>query len=167
MHYMIPFKQAIKKPLKDAKGFTLMELMVVVALIGVLAAIAIFNFMPARAKAADSAAMSDARNIVNSVVDAIMNNADVRFNNFNTGGPVGNIDTAGNPRTPIYVLSPGVAAIISGGSDQAPGGNNTIFTAIIYHTGGTPDPLSVSGGGKKEFFCSVDEDAGTSIVPSY
>jgi prepilin-type N-terminal cleavage/methylation domain-containing protein len=162
---MIPFKEIIKKPLKDTKGFTLMELMIVIALIAVLASFAMFNYIPARTKALDSAAMSDARNIVNSVIDAIMNSANVDFTKVNTGGPVGNFDTGGNPRTPVFVLSPGVIARIAGDSIQAPGGNNTIFAAFIYHSGGTPDPVTPSG--RKEFFCFVDEDAGTTTVPTY
>ncbi len=161
---MILFKKTIKKPLKNTKGFTLMELMVVVALIGVLAAIAIFNYMPARAKAMDASANSDARNLVASVVSATINNQNVDYTKINTGGTVGNIDTAGNPRTPIYTLSQGVAAVITGDSIQAPNGNTTVFQATVYHTGGTVDPLSLSG--RKEFVCSVDEDTGVTIVPA-
>ncbi|MCP4673755.1 MAG: hypothetical protein GY857_20905, partial [Desulfobacula sp.] len=92
-----------------------------------------------------------------------MNNQDVDYTKINTGGAVGNIDTAGNPRTPIYTLSQGVAALITGDSIQAPNGNTTVFQATVYHTGGTRD---VSLSGRKEFVCSVDEDTGLTIVPA-
>lgn len=47
---------------KTDRGFTLIELMVVVAIMGILVSIAITGFLGAQQKAADKAAQSDAVN---------------------------------------------------------------------------------------------------------
>ena len=67
-------KELVKSRKKNQKGFTLVELMIVVAIIGILAAIAIPQFQAYRAKAFNAAAESDLKNFKTAMEAALADN---------------------------------------------------------------------------------------------
>ncbi|HEU0266083.1 MAG TPA: prepilin-type N-terminal cleavage/methylation domain-containing protein [Candidatus Saccharimonadaceae bacterium] len=68
-------RETIRRPAKISSGFTLVELLVVIVVIGILAAITLVAYNGIQAKARDSQRTSDARTIINALAAyAVVNN---------------------------------------------------------------------------------------------
>lgn len=114
-------------PKRGEKGFTLIELMIVIAIIGILAAIAIPQFSNYRKRAADAAALSDAKNLATA--------QEVYHTDYFTyTATVANLTPAGFQGASKDVVIAITAATANG------------FTATVSHPGGAKN-FTVTGPG--------------------
>ena len=148
------------RKLKDNKGFTFVELLMVFIVLGILAQISLTFMIDLRSKSSDVMAISDGRNLITVVKNNFASLDDVNYEMIN-GSDIGVETTGGVGRPPVFTLSPGVTIKVSKNSKSGSPGD-CVFEAWLSHTNGTADAApSETGTGKREFYYFADESFDT------
>ncbi len=117
------------------RGFTLIEIVVVIAVIGILASVVIANVQSAKMKARDTQRMSDLQNI--QVALRIYKDANGTYPSSPTAqviGVGGSIDAILSPYLPSIPKDPGAGAYVYDSSIKCKYISNTVSHTVLYAT---------------------------------
>jgi type IV pilus assembly protein PilA len=133
---------------KNAAGFSLIELLIVVAVILIIAAIAIPNFIRSKMRANEAAAVANLRNITT---------AEVVYNTtYGVGFSPALTNLGGNPVTPDATQAGLIDSVLSAGAKS---GYNFTYAVLVTDANGNAqafsvnaDPISPGATGDRHFY---------------
>lgn len=147
--------------LSNKQGFSLMELVIVMAIMSVLSSIAMLYINDLLKTTRDATALAEGQNIMQVVTNQFLDRVSVSYASTSPSGlssiSIGTaMEDGTTARAPVLTLSPGVKIIFNGLNISYGGANMaSSFSAFLYHVNGSDSPWSPSG--KRGIQVIVDE----------
>jgi type IV pilus assembly protein PilA len=160
---------------KVQQGFTLIELMIVVAIIGILAAIAIPAYQDYTIRAQVSEGMTLAASAKAAVAEAFANNGEAPLDRVEAGMTKTATDTSGNYVTQVAVANGTITITYGNEANQAIAGETLSLTpyesadlSVVWRCGSATAPagaalMGTSGGGQTAAYAAPS----AGMLPKY